>query len=118
MRFWRKRTRRCGLTKSVCRCDRSDDLNLSQTLQVANGSLVHGKLISVDNRLRQLLRETKSLREIMEEYYLAAWSRMPTDPEMSGFEQFVARHKDRSSEDLFEDLLWALINSNEFLFQH
>lgn len=104
--------------KSVCRCERSDDLNLSQALQIANGSFVQSRLTNGNNRARQLLKAGKSPREVIEGCYLAACSRLPKDSEVDAFEQFMKRRPDRSVEQQFEDLLWALINSNEFLFQH
>ncbi|MDA0283420.1 MAG: DUF1553 domain-containing protein [Planctomycetota bacterium] len=104
--------------KSVCRCERSDDLNLSQALQVANGSFVHTRLTNGNNRVRQLLKVGKSPREVVTDCYLAAFSRQPTEAEISTFEQFAQRRADTAADQPFEDLLWALINSNEFLFQH
>ena len=104
--------------KTVCRCERSDDLNLSQALQVANGSFVHNKIINGSNRVRQLLKQKKSLREIVEDCYLAAFSRLPTDSEFQTFERFANRKPIRPQEEALEDLLWSLLNSNEFLFQH
>ena len=104
--------------KSVCRCERSEDLNLSQALQVANGSFVHGKLVHGNNRFRQLLKANRARPDIIKACYIAAYSRMPTESEIATFAQFVAKRKDRPSEQAYEDLLWSLINSNEFLFQH
>jgi len=116
--------------KSVCRCERSEDLNLSQALQIANGSFVQGRLTNGNNRLRKLLKAGKSVREVVEDCYLAAYSRPPTVEEIGKIEQFVERKRDSppeqplkteqqlKTEQPFEDVLWALLNSNEFLFQH
>lgn len=104
--------------KSVCRCERSEDLNLSQALQLANGSFVQGRLTNGNNRIRQLHKAGKSVRKVVEECYLAAFSRPPSTGEIEKIERFVERQQDRSAEEPFEDVLWALLNSNEFLFQH
>ena len=104
--------------KSVCRCERSADLNLTQALQIANGTFLDGRLTNGNNRTRRLLKENVPLRAIVEDCYLAAMSRTPTDDEFSRFQQFVERRADSSIEVALEDLLWALLNSNEFLFQH
>jgi hypothetical protein len=104
--------------KTVCRCERSEDLNLSQALQIANGSFVQGRLTNGNNRIRQLRKAGKSVREVVEDCYLAAYSRLPTAAEIEKIEQFVERKRDSPAEEPFEDVLWALLNSNEFLFQH
>jgi hypothetical protein len=104
--------------KSVCRCERSEDLNLSQALQIANGTFVQGRLTNGNNRIRQLRKAGKSVREVVEDCYLAAYSRRPTAEEVAKIEQFVERKRDSPSDEPFEDVLWAVLNSNEFLFQH
>ena len=104
--------------KSVCRCERSEDLNLTQALQIANGAFVHGKLSNSGNRARRLLSQKRPLQEIHEICTLAAYSRLPTEVEYNEFRAYVERRQDRPIEETLEDLLWALVNSNEFLFQH
>ncbi|MFT4555515.1 MAG: hypothetical protein ACI92S_000847 [Planctomycetaceae bacterium] len=103
---------------SVCQCERSDDLNLSQALQIANGSFVHDKLTNGGSRLRRLLREKKSTSEIIDECYLAAFSRRPTEAESATAVRFIESPGERPIESKLEDFNWALLNSNEFLFQH
>ncbi|NQV26834.1 MAG: DUF1553 domain-containing protein [Rhodopirellula sp.] len=103
---------------SVCQCERSDDLNLSQALQIANGSFVDGKLTNGESRIRRLLREKKSTEDIITECYLAAFCRPPTKSESATAAGFIERPAERSIESRFEDFNWALLNSNEFLFQH
>ena len=103
---------------SVCQCERSDDLNLSQALQIANGSFVHGKLTNGSGRIRRLLKEKRSIDAIVGECYLAAFCRAPTAAESGTAVDFINTTGERSIEEKLEDFCWALLNSNEFLFQH
>ena len=103
---------------SVCQCERSDDLNLSQALQIANGSFVHGKLTNGGSRIRQLLKVKRPIEEIVVECYLAAFCRAPTSAESDTAVGFINFPGERSIEQKLEDFCWALLNSNEFLFQH
>lgn len=103
---------------SVCQCERSDDLNLSQALQIANGSFVDGKLRNGNSRTRNLLREKHSTQEIVAECYLAAFCRLPTAAESTTAVRFIEAPGERPIEAKLEDFGWALLNSNEFLFQH
>ena len=104
--------------KSVCQCERSEDLNLSQALQIANGSFVHDKLTNGGNRVRELLKKQLPRDEIVRNFYLAAYSRSPTDSELTTFKQYTEKQTESPAEQVYEDLLWSLLNSNEFLFQH
>ncbi len=103
---------------SVCQCERSDDLNLSQALQIANGSFVDGKLRNGNSRTRNLLREKRSTQEIVAECYLATFCRLPTVAESATAVRFIEAPGERPIEARLEDFSWALLNSNEFLFQH
>jgi len=103
---------------SVCQCERSEDLNLSQALQIANGSFVHGKLTNGGSRMRRLLREKRPAEEIVAECYLAAFCRQPTTAESATALRFIQSPGERPIESKLEDFNWALLNSNEFLFQH
>src|SRR5581483_1777798 len=67
--------------ETACQCERSSESNLSQALQMINGPLVHGKVRDEKNRLRTLLTAKKSNEDIVKELYLAAFSRVPSDPE-------------------------------------
>jgi len=104
--------------ESVCDCERSDDLNLSQALALSNGSYVQNKIASGNSRARRLLKAGKSQQEIVSDCYLAAYARLPSSHERNVFMRYVADAEARSVDEAFEDLLWSLINSNEFLFQH
>ncbi len=100
----------------ACQCERSSESNLSQALQMINGPLVHGKLRDEKNRLRQLTTAGKSDREIVEELYLVALCRQPTEIELERALSHVASQEDRVAG--LEDVCWAVLNAKEFLFQH
>ncbi len=102
--------------ETACQCERSTDSNLSQALQMINGPLVHGKVRDEKNRLRSLVTAGKSNEEIIGEMYLAALCRPPSEPEMAAATKHIVGAGDRTRG--LEDVCWALLNANEFLFQH
>ena len=55
-------------------------------------------------------------REVVEELYLAALSRRPTSDELAKLTGFVSKANDRRA--AVEDVVWGLVNSKEFLFNH
>ena len=94
------------------------DLNLSQALQIANGSYVNDKVTNGGNRVRELLSKRAPRKQIVTDLYLAAYSRPPTNSELTTFDRYAEKQSDAAQEQVYEDLLWSLLNSNEFLFQH
>jgi len=102
--------------ETACQCERSSDSNLSQALQMINGPLVHTKVRDDKNRLRTMAAATKTDSDIVTELYLAALSRPPSEAELSAATKHVSAGADRMQG--LEDVCWALLNANEFLFQH
>ena len=102
--------------ETACQCERSTDSNLSQALQMINGPLVHSKVRDENNRLRKLVAAEKSDSQIIEELYLAGLCRKPSEGELAAATKHIANSGDRIRG--LEDVCWAILNANEFLFQH
>ena len=62
-----------------------------------------------------MLSAGKSDTEMLEEFYLAALCRSPTAVESKKLLAHLAVAKDRRA--AWEDVLWALLNSKEFLLR-
>jgi hypothetical protein len=81
-----------------------------------SGRLVQEKLSSDKGRIAGLLKAGKSTKAIIEEMYLLALSRLPSDRERQTLLAEAAQAMDRR--EFFEDLGWSLVNSKEFQFRH
>jgi hypothetical protein len=101
---------------TVCACERTCESNLGMAIQFFNGPLIYGKLRDVNNRFRKSMAAGKSNEEIVTELYLAAVCRKPTPKEMEASLAHVAAKGDQIV--ALEDIAWAILNTNEFLFQH
>lgn len=99
-----------------CECDRSMAPSISQALELFNGENLQAKLKSGEGALAQLLQGGKKDPEIIEELFLRALSRRPTAKEMEVVQKIAASAPNR--EEGMQDVLWALINSKEFMFCH
>jgi hypothetical protein len=102
---------------SACECERSSEANLAQSLHLLNSSEVQGKLSAGTGRAALLAGEKERSREDkIREIYLRVYSREPADDEMAVAIGHLAKSKDEKV--AFEDILWALVNTKEFLFNH
>ena len=99
---------------SVCECERMPDENLGQALHTLNGDIIATKLASKTGRVTSLLATPKTDAEIVQELYMVTLSREPSEAELKASLEFQPEAASR--QEFFEDLLWTLINSKQFLF--
>jgi hypothetical protein len=96
--------------------DRCDLSTMRQALHMVNSSHLEGK-VTGSARLQRLLKSEKSDAEIIEELYLAALSRPPTDAERTKVLEYVGKDK-KARAQAVQDVLWAVLNTKEFLCNH
>ena len=101
---------------TVCAEERQRQPTLSQGLALMNGEIVQLACTSEKGRLRRLLDSDCDDPEILSELYLAALSRPPTNDEVHLHQRYLSKATER--DEAYEDILWAVLNSKEFLFQH
>lgn len=98
-------------------CERDAGGSVVQALHLMNSNRLMTKLSGETGRAAALARSQRTPREIVEELYLASYCRFPTSEEMdvavAAFSQ-----KDATRQSAAEDILWALLNSAEFVFNH
>jgi hypothetical protein len=107
--------------------ERSSVPTVAQALAVINGDTLNKKLSAPDGTIALFLKLGFSDRRILEYMYLSAFSRYPTDAERQnllgaleaakltkGTEQ-ARRDAHRQA---LEDMVWAMLTSKEFLFNH
>jgi hypothetical protein len=100
--------------ESACDCERTDETTLGQSFELISGTTIDDKLRKPDNRIGRLIRAGKSDAEIVNELYLVTVSREPSASER---QKALAYLSGRDRRQGLEDLLWALINSKEFLIR-
>ena len=95
-------------------CERLEDSTVVQALHLMNAPKVHAKVTSDNGLAARLAASDRSAVEIVEELYLTTYSRYATDEETS---QLVPLFGDSAEQRraAAEDLLWALINTPEFM---
>ena len=89
---------------------------MPQVLHLMNGEAMERRLDSDVGRLKTLLKSGKPDREVVDGLFLATLGRRPTDEQWRTIESSLSGSGDRPG--VMRDLLWALVNSKEFLFNH
>jgi len=102
---------------SACECERSQSASLAQSLHLMNAADLKQKLASPQGRAARYARDTRPHSERIHELYLAALSREPGADELLVAEAYVTGATD-GVQQAYEDLVWALVNTKEFLFNH
>ncbi len=98
-------------------CERNLRTSVVQSLHLMNSQALQAKLANPQGRVRQLAASDKSPGEIVTELYLSAFTRPPTSEELAvASARFGTEDKERQAAT--EDVLWALLNSPEFVFNH
>ena len=99
---------------TVCECERSSSGTLAQVLLLANSEEVENKIAAGDGRIAKLLKAKKAMPEIVEELYLTAYTRLPTAEEKKRTLSLI--DKVENKQQALEDVLWAILNTREFMF--
>lgn len=102
----------------TCECERSDEPSMIQVLHISNGDTVNGKLATPENRLSRWLTEVTDDRELIDEVFLTSLSRTPRQHEIDEISELLAATPAEERRIVLEDIVWGIISSREFLFNH
>jgi hypothetical protein len=102
---------------SACECERNHEPSVAQVLHLLNSAAIQAKLSHERGAVAKLVRASADDAHLIEELYLAFYSRPPTDAERSRAAEYLARDSSKRRQGA-EDLAWSLLNSLEFVFNH
>ena len=113
---------------SVCECERVQSSSLAQSLHLINSAEIKSKLRTSNGRAAQLAKADRPAEEKITELYIAAFARKPRPQELKTAMDYLQEpfldadgkpiNKQTAAQKNFQDLIWALMNTKEFLFNH
>lgn len=130
---------------SACECERADDVNLAQALHLVNSKNIRNKLAADNTRAAQLVRaKERTDEDRIDELYRRALARPPMQQELTIALNHLKKKRSRPpvevavpepkkgepkkepvkqtpemiDREAYEDMIWALLNTKEFLFNH
>jgi hypothetical protein len=89
-----------------------------QALHISNGDTILTKLAAKDGKIDSLLKGGLPNYRIVEDLYLAALSRYPTDREIASLSTTLNEAAEGDRRAVLEDVYWAVLSSREFYFNH
>lgn len=107
--------------EKTCACERTQDTNVAQALHLANGDTLNTKLRAGGGLIDRLLAENADDARVLNELYLTALCREPTEKERATALPILAETTPYLKEPrraVLEDLFWAVLTDKEFLFNH
>ncbi len=102
----------------TCECERSDEPSMIQVLHISNGDTVNKKLSAKKNRLTAMLAAKKPTAEMLDEIFLTALARYPSEKEKTEFTKLFDEAPEKVRRIVLEDIFWSVMSSREFLFNH
>jgi hypothetical protein len=101
---------------SACECERVSEANLAQALHLLNSDEIQNKLANPAGRADLLAKDAKrSDQQKVEELFLWAFAHKPAADQMQAAMAHIAKHP-QDKKVAYENILWALINTKEFVF--
>ena len=115
-------------SSSACECERTQEASLAQALHLLNAKDIQEKLAADSGAAAQLAADPRPDDEKLRDLHLLAYSREPDASELA----LAKAHLDKprpaadgkpltpaqSKRQGYEDILWAMLNTKEFLFNH
>ena len=105
---------------SACECERVNEASLAAALHLLNSDEVQGKLTRGGGRADALAKDTRPEAEKVEELFLWAFARKPTTDDLATaldhIKKLEAKNGPAGKKTAYENILWALLNTKEFVF--
>src|SRR5262249_9549194 len=100
----------------TCECERASQPNIAQALHLLNGEALNKKIANPTGRIETMLKAKMTNDQIVEDLYLATLSRLPDQDEIDRAQRWLREAP--TAREALQDVLWVLVNSREFMFNH
>jgi hypothetical protein len=102
---------------SACECERVSEANLAQALHLLNSDEVQNKLARAGGRADALAKDPRPDAEKVDELFMWAFARKPTSEQREVALEHISKHAaSNNKKTAYENILWALLNTKEFVF--
>lgn len=103
---------------TACACERNNEVTLPQLLHLLGGPKITDKIRNPEGRMAALLKAKGTPAALVDELFLLAFARLPNAAEREAIDTQLRDTPQAGVDEFFRDLLWVLINTKEFAFNH
>ncbi len=100
---------------SACECERGGEANLAQALHLLNSDEIQNKLSRGGGRADALAKDPRPDAEKVEELFVWTFAHKPAQAQLDMALAHIAKHA-QNKKIAYENILWALLNTKEFVF--
>jgi hypothetical protein len=104
------------MRQTACDCERSNTPSLLQAIFLRNDPILQTKLAESGWVKEIAARPKPDVPALIRQAYLRALGRVPTEDELARAKKHIAEAE--SVSEGVRDLLWAFVNTKEFLLNH
>lgn len=97
-------------------CERVSEATVTQSLHLMNDVAINSRIRQDSGRAARLAASELTAEAIVDELYLAGYSRYPTEQERTTIAALITEAGD-NRRGAVEDIMWAMVNSPEFSIQ-
>jgi hypothetical protein len=103
----------------TCSCEVTTESSVGQALHLSNGTTLNTKLNDAKSLNKRWQADNTSTAVAIEQLYLMALARKPTAQELAAIEaELTSATTPAQRYEILDDVVWAVLSSNEFLFNH
>ena len=112
---------------ATCSCERSNEPSVAQALHLTNGDTLNNKLKSDQGQAKVYAESGDKDSELILDLFLTTLTREPSRQELQSLEKVLMDARNSSNDpeiskrlrrEAWEDIFWAILTSEEFLFNH
>jgi hypothetical protein len=100
---------------SACECERVSEANLAQALHLLNSDEIQNKLSRAGGRADALAKDPRPDADKVTELFLWAFAHKPDQAQLNAALAHIAKNG-ANKKLAYENILWALLNTKEFVF--
>lgn len=102
----------------TCDCERSDQPSMVQVLHLSNGDTLNPKLAKAGNWIEQGVQQGWDNAMFIDQVFQVALMRKPTDQERERMLAVANEYPETERRQALEDIVWSVLTSTEFTFNH